>query len=38
MKAVLQRVTEARVTVDGNIVGSCKEGLLILLGAVRKDF
>ena len=37
MKAVLQRVTEASVTVDGNIVGSCKEGLLILLGVADGD-
>ena len=37
MKAVLQRVTEASVAVDGNIVGSCKEGLLILLGVADGD-
>ncbi len=37
MKAVLQRVTEAHVAVDGNIVGSCREGLLILLGVAAGD-
>ena len=37
MKAVLQRVTEANVKVDGNIVGSCGEGLMILLGVAEGD-
>ncbi len=37
MKAVLQRVTEARVTVEGEIVGACGHGLLILLGVARGD-
>ena len=37
MKAVLQRVTEASVSVDGNIVGSCGEGLMILLGVAEGD-
>lgn len=37
MKAVLQRVTQASVTVDNNIVGACNEGYLILFGAVEDD-
>lgn len=37
MKAVLQRVKKASVSVDGNIVGTCNEGLLILLGVAKGD-
>lgn len=37
MKAVLQRVTEASVAVDGKTVGSCGEGLMILLGVANGD-
>ena len=37
MKAVIQRVTGASVTVDGQLCGACHEGLLILLGAARGD-
>ena len=37
MKAVIQRVAEASVTVDGNITGSCKKGLLVLLGVADGD-
>ena len=37
MKAVLQRVTEASVKVDGELVGSCGHGLLILLGVAQGD-
>lgn len=37
MKAVLQRVREASVTVDGTVTGSCREGLLILLGVAEGD-
>ena len=37
MKAVLQRVTEARVEVDGAITGECGEGLMILLGVAKGD-
>ena len=32
MKAVLQRVTHARVEIDGRTVGDCGKGLMILLG------
>ncbi len=37
MRAVIQRVTEASVTVDENVVGSVSKGFLILLGAVSGD-
>jgi len=37
MKAVIQRVSEASVKVDGEIVGSCKDGYMILLGAAEGD-
>ncbi|MBF0296102.1 MAG: D-tyrosyl-tRNA(Tyr) deacylase [Magnetococcales bacterium] len=37
MKAVLQRVTEAAVTVDGETVGSIGSGLLVLLAVERGD-
>ena len=37
MKAVLQRVTEARVTVEGALVGQIGPGLLVLLCAERGD-
>jgi D-tyrosyl-tRNA(Tyr) deacylase len=36
MKAVVQRVTEARVTVEGKIVGEIGPGLLVL-AAIEKD-
>ena len=37
MKAVLQRVSEARVMVDGATVGEIAQGLLVLLCAERGD-
>ena len=37
MRAVLQRVTEARVTVDGDVVGEIGAGLLVLLGVEPDD-
>lgn len=37
MKAVIQRVTSACVTVEGKIVGSCEKGFLILFCAVDGD-
>lgn len=37
MKAVIQRVTHASVKVDGEIVGSCGQGFLILLGVMAGD-
>lgn len=37
MKAVLQRVKNASVKVDGEVVGQCGEGLMILLGVANGD-
>jgi D-tyrosyl-tRNA(Tyr) deacylase len=37
MRAVVQRVTEARVEVDGRTVGEINAGLLVLLGVARDD-
>ncbi|CAN5604523.1 D-aminoacyl-tRNA deacylase [soil metagenome] len=37
MRAVIQRVSEASVTVDGNITGSIHDGLLVLLGIEDAD-
>lgn len=37
MKAVLQRVKSASVTVDGNVVGSIQKGSLVLLGVSSTD-
>lgn len=37
MRAVVQRVERARVTVDGRVVGAIDAGLLILLGVARDD-
>lgn len=37
MKAIIQRVLNASVEVDGEIVGSCNEGFLVLVGAAEGD-
>ena len=37
MRAVIQRVTRASVTVDGKITGSIEQGLLVLLGIEDAD-
>lgn len=37
MKAVLQRVTRASVSIDGETVGECSKGLMILLGVAEGD-
>lgn len=37
MKAVLQRVKRASVAVDGETVGECADGLMILLGVAQGD-
>lgn len=37
MRAVLQRVTQASVTVEGRIVGEIGRGVLILLGVTHED-
>lgn len=37
MRALLQRVSSARVEVAGEVVGSIGRGLLVLLGVARED-
>jgi D-tyrosyl-tRNA(Tyr) deacylase len=37
LKAVVQRVSDARVTVDGKRVGEIGRGLVVLLGVARGD-
>src|SRR5713226_1931673 len=37
MRAVVQRVTQARVEVAGEVVGEICAGLLVLLGVARED-
>ena len=37
MRAVIQRVSRASVSVDGKIVGQIGQGLLVLLGVSRAD-
>lgn len=37
MRAVVQRVIESDVTVDGNITGAIQKGLMVLLGVAEDD-
>ena len=37
MRAVVQRVTRAKVTVENECVGEIKQGLVVLLGVARDD-
>ena len=37
MKFVIQRVTEAACTVDGNVTGAIKKGFLVLIGVADTD-
>src|ERR1700727_806586 len=37
MRALLQRVTEAKVVVDGAVTGEIRPGLLVLLGVSKQD-
>jgi D-tyrosyl-tRNA(Tyr) deacylase len=37
MRAVVQRVSRAEARVDGYVVGACRAGLLVLLGAAVGD-
>jgi D-tyrosyl-tRNA(Tyr) deacylase len=37
MKAVIQRVTKASVSIDGKTVGSIQKGYMVLLGVTHED-
>lgn len=37
MRAVVQRVTRAKVTVDDEVTGEIRQGLVVLLGVARDD-
>lgn len=37
MRAVLQRVTEASVTVDGQLIGEIEKGVMVLFGMLGTD-
>jgi D-tyrosyl-tRNA(Tyr) deacylase len=37
VRAVIQRVSEASVTVDGTVVGQIQQGFLVLLGVAEDD-
>ncbi len=37
MKVVIQRVNHARVSVKGNVVGQCQQGLMLLVGFCNQD-
>ena len=37
MRAVIQRVTEASVTVEGNVCGKIANGLMVLVGIEDED-
>ena len=37
MRAVVQRVSRAKVTVDGEVTGEIRQGLLVLLGVAGRD-
>ncbi|MBR0596658.1 D-aminoacyl-tRNA deacylase [Sinanaerobacter chloroacetimidivorans] len=37
MRAVVQRVSQADVTVDGNVTGAIEKGLMVLLGVEEED-
>lgn len=37
MRGVIQRVSWAKVSVDGNVVGEIKRGIMVLVGMINSD-
>ena len=37
MRAVVQKVSSSKVTVDGEVIGQINQGLLVLLGVTHDD-
>ena len=37
MIAVVQRVKHSHVSVDGEVIGACEKGLMVLLGVAAED-
>jgi D-tyrosyl-tRNA(Tyr) deacylase len=37
MRAVIQRVTKASVSIDGKVVGAIHKGYMVLLGVTHED-
>ena len=37
MRGVIQRVSNAKVTVDGNVAGEIKRGIMVLVGFIPSD-
>ncbi len=37
MKAILQRCVDAEVRIEGEVVGKCEKGLMVLLGVAKGD-
>lgn len=37
MRAIVQRISEGKVTVDGEIIAQCGRGLMVLLGVTHGD-
>ena len=37
MRAVVQRVDRAKVTVEGEVTGECSKGLMVLFGVAEGD-
>ncbi len=37
MRAIVQRISEGRVTVDGEVIAECGQGLMVLLGVTHGD-